>query len=120
MFTMVEYEAPAPGAKYFVKFIRVGERVFTTESQGVTVEHKDLAKEEGILDDIEHHRDEDASMVDAGFLNVSDDILVVAGRSGTLDLPDRYRRKGEARAKTLDVLSTLTEGYKVLDANQHF
>lgn len=112
---MPPYTGPSKEREsYDARFIRVEDTLFVTDPTR-SPEHKTLAKEEGILEDIARLKIEKPSEVDGGYLTVENGFkfISLAGMSLSLDLPISEVKK-EARSKTVVVFQRLTPGYEII------
>ncbi len=63
----MELDPKAKDGNMFVsKFIRVGDRIFTTEPDDRNTRHDDLAQEQGVLDQIAQLKGQESADIDAG------------------------------------------------------
>lgn len=100
---MTRYEAPKENMYYDAKFIRLGDRLFTTRPNDLDTPHAALAFSDGVLDEMNSTITSDPDTVDAGFYHVctlqKKNDITVAGNSMGFDLP----KTSKARELTITV-----------------
>lgn len=111
---MTRYEGPSLAKDiYSSKFVRVGERIHVTEPGDTGTRHDDLAKKDGILEEIARLQRDDPTALDAGqftiFTHPSGNEVTVHQDSSSLRLP----MTREARDNTIAEFAKQTPGYTV-------
>lgn len=86
------------------KFIRIEQRIVTTEPTNLLTNHDVLAAVEGITQLIERLRNENPVEVDAGRFSIGRAGALFCDRSGTLHLPVLSHAK-EARLRTTQIFT---------------
>ncbi len=111
---MPPYSGPSKErSTYGARFIRVEDRLYTGEPDDEYVTHKELAKQDGLLDSIQLLKKENPKEVDAGKYLVSGNDIVVIGDSLTLGIPDEFVET-EARNKTVALFKTQSPGCNII------
>ena len=111
---MPPYSGPSKErSTYGARFIRVEDRLYTGEPGDESVTHKELAKQDGLLDSIQCLKEENPREVDAGRYLVSGRDIVVTGDSLTLGIPDEFVET-ESRSKTVSLFEVLSPGCHII------
>src|SRR5581483_7528132 len=105
---MPPYRGPERSNPYYaVKFIRTGSRLFVAKINE-PIEHRDLARKDGILDQVEQLRLEKPLDVDAGLITVVQDYpryggdkIIISGVSSSLAIPTADEAGLDAREQTV-------------------
>ena len=107
----MEFDKPQQEEKYMYKFVRVGEKIYVTEPMDVFTSHRDLAREDGVIIELERLKREEPSSVDGGMLypNATTKEISAESSSFTLGVPVTP----EGRIITRDVLQAKLPDYTV-------
>lgn len=111
---MPPYSGPSKErSTYHTRFIRVENRLYTGEPDDESVTHKELAKQDGLLETIQRLKKENPREVDAGRYIVSGNDIVVTGDSLTLGIPDEFVET-EVRNKTVVLFENHSPGCNII------
>jgi hypothetical protein len=103
---------PNPNQRFF-EFVRVKDTIAITNPGDVKVNHKTLAKNNGLLEEVERLIKENPDEADGGsgiFARLSEKFTItLKDRSHTLDIPT----SNEARQRTIELFRKKTPGWEV-------
>lgn len=111
---MPPYKSPEAGSNYQAKYIRVRDKIFTTEPEDIKTGHHVLAEQDGILDEIRELFIKAPQELDAGYVTVARDMILIYGNSSMLSLP-RLPVKEEARARTIVEFRRQSPHHQIID-----
>ncbi len=111
---MPPYSGPSKErGNYSARFIRVQDRLFTSDPDDNSTTHKNLALKDGISDEVQLLKKNDPKEVDAGVYSVINNRIIVTGESLSLSIP--LATVGDkTRSKTLALFELVSPHYTII------
>ncbi len=111
---MPPYQIPEPNTEYYSKFIRLEGDIFVGRPY-LQDGHLKIAEMDNLSERIQQLRTTNPNQVDAGYLKIEPDTIVVWNDSEMLELPVRGH-ESEARAITLQAFEQQTPGRSIKES----
>ncbi len=111
---MPPYTGPAKErGSYAARFIRVVDRLFTSDPDDTITTHKNLALKDGVSDEVQLLKNNNPMEVDAGIYSVTNNEIIVEGKSLSLGIPQEIV-DDQTRSKTLALFKSLSPDYTIV------